>query len=68
MVPLLRTQWIFQPGVCQKAPEDRRVCLPLLPDSGYRRKGLTRSMGLWVAPSSLPRSEEDSLSGLDRVL
>src|SRR5215208_1259523 len=49
--------------VCQKAPEDRRVCLPLFAESWYRRDGLTRSKGLRVAPCSLPRPEEDPLSG-----
>ena len=49
--------------VCQKAPEDRGVRLPVLPAGRRRRDGLTRSKSLRVAPSSLLRPEEDSSSG-----
>ena len=49
--------------VRQKAPEDRRVRRPLLPEGRHRRDGLTRSKSLRVAPSSLPGPEEDPPPG-----
>jgi hypothetical protein len=49
--------------VCQKAPKDRGVRLPLLPEGGHRRDGLTRSKGSLAAPGSLPGLGENPPAG-----
>jgi transposase len=45
--------------LAQEASKDRGFCLHLLPESWYRRDGLTRSKSLRITPSSLPGLEED---------